>query len=98
MQKEVFGNGRVALKFGAQKINLHLKGHEIDPKANAPTPGSADLCFITDTPIDEVLAELQAKSVTLLETKVARTGANGQIISVYFRDPDLNLIELSNYV
>ncbi|PZF71802.1 VOC family protein [Taibaiella soli] len=98
MEREVFGNGRIALKFGNQKINLHLKGHEIDPKADKPTPGAADLCFITDTLIDEVIAELIAQNVPLLETKVPRTGANGPIVSVYFRDPDLNLIELSNYV
>ncbi len=98
MQVETFGDKRKALKFGEQKINLHLKGKEIDPKADRPTPGSADLCFITDTPIAEVQEELIGKSIKLIESQVERTGATGKIISIYFRDPDLNLIEVSNYV
>ena len=98
MQVETFGQGRKALKFGVQKINLHEAGNEFEPKANTPVPGSADLCFITSTPIDEVEAILHARNVPLIESQVERTGATGKIISIYFRDPDLNLIEVSNYM
>ena len=91
-----FGQGRRALKFGNQKINLHLSGHEIDPCAAAPTPGSADLCFITTTPLSEVIAHLEENSIPIIEANVERTGATGKLRSVYFRDPDYNLIELSN--
>ncbi|NIG55546.1 VOC family protein [Chitinophaga sp. Cy-1792] len=98
MEPETFGAGRTALKFGNQKINLHQRGKEIDPKAAFPTPGSADLCFIADTPIDEVVALLKEKHITILEEKVPRTGALGPIVSVYFRDPDNNLVEVSNYL
>ncbi len=97
MEVVTFAGGRKALAFGQQKINLHPHGREFEPKAQAPTPGSADLCFITDTPLDEVIAHLQACGVPVLEGPVARTGAVGPITSVYFRDPDLNLIEVSNY-
>jgi catechol 2,3-dioxygenase-like lactoylglutathione lyase family enzyme len=97
MQVQTFGEGRKALKFGYQKINLHQSGKEFEPKANIPTPGSADLCFITDTPLEEVILFLKARNVPILEGPVARTGALGKIKSVYFRDPDLNLIEVSNY-
>ena len=95
---QTFGDGRKALTFGSQKINLHQKGKEIDPKAQVPTPGSSDLCFVTDTPIDDVEKELLGKNVVLIESKVERTGATVKILSIYFRDPDLNLIELSNYL
>ncbi|SFO45098.1 Catechol 2,3-dioxygenase [Chitinophaga sp. YR627] len=98
MQAETFGQGRKALKFGIQKINLHEAGNEFEPKANTPVPGSADLCFITTTPIDEVEAILHARNVPLIESQVERTGATGKIISIYFRDPDQNLIEVSNYM
>jgi len=98
MQAETFGQGRQALKFGIQKINLHEAGNEFEPKANTPVPGSADLCFITTTPIDEVEAILHARNVPLIESQVERTGATGKIISIYFRDPDQNLIEVSNYM
>lgn len=97
MEVQTFGEGRKALKFGYQKINLHQSGKEFEPKANIPTPGSADLCFITDTPLEEVILFLKARNVPILEGPVARTGALGKIKSVYFRDPDLNLIEVSNY-
>jgi catechol 2,3-dioxygenase-like lactoylglutathione lyase family enzyme len=93
-----FGEGRKALGFGSQKINLHEAGHEFEPKANHPTPGSADLCFIVNTPLAEVIAELEGHQVSIIEGPVKRTGATGTILSVYFRDPDLNLIELSNFV
>ena len=92
-----FGNGRKALAFGDQKINLHEYGHEFDPKAHRPTPGSADLCLIAAEPLTDVLSHLQTCHVHLLEGPVQRTGAQGPIVSVYFRDPDLNLIEVSSY-
>ncbi|MBC9911914.1 VOC family protein [Chitinophaga varians] len=98
MELQTFANNRKALKFGQQKINLHQKGQEFEPKATHPTPGSADLCFITETPIREVKEELIGKNIPLLESEVQRTGANGPIISIYFRDPDGNLIEVSNYI
>jgi catechol 2,3-dioxygenase-like lactoylglutathione lyase family enzyme len=98
MEVVTFGNGRKALAFGQQKINLHASGKEFTPHAKAPTPGSADLCFITDTPLAAVIAELKQQQVNILEGPVERTGAQGKILSVYFRDPDENLIEVSNYV
>ena len=90
--------GRTALRFGEQKINLHQRGHEFNPKAARPTPGSADLCFITLTPLEEVLEYLAALKVHVEEGPVERTGAVGKLRSVYIRDPDQNLIEISNYV
>lgn len=98
MEVVTFGEGRKALCFGNQKINLHEAGKEFEPKANQPTPGSADLCFIIDVLISEVVRHLQQNGIEILEGPVWRTGATGQILSVYFRDPDLNLIELSNYL
>lgn len=95
MSLESFGAGRKALRFGNQKINLHVKGHEFEPKAQLPTPGSLDLCFIAGVPLDEVIARLAEKSVPILEGPVMRTGATSRIRSVYVRDPDLNLIEIS---
>jgi catechol 2,3-dioxygenase-like lactoylglutathione lyase family enzyme len=97
MKVVVFGGGRKALSFGAQKINLHQKGKEYEPKALKPTPGSGDLCFITSVPMSEVIAHLTSCGIEIIEGPVRRTGATGPIISVYFRDPDLNLIEVSNY-
>lgn len=94
----VFGENRKALTFGNQKINLHQKGKEFEPKAEHPTCGSADLCFISETDIHEVLQELKKKNIEIIEGIVERTGALGKIQSVYFRDPDLNLIEVSNYL
>jgi catechol 2,3-dioxygenase-like lactoylglutathione lyase family enzyme len=96
MTRETFGAGRVALHFGLQKINLHPAGREFDPKAACPMPGSADLCFITKTPIEEVQAHLESCGIVIEEGPVARTGAQGPIVSLYLRDPDGNLIEVSN--
>ena len=98
MKVETFGAGRMALCFGAQKINLHQHGREFEPKAHAPAPGTQDICLITGVPISEVMAHLQQCGVTIEEGPVKRTGATGPINSVYFRDPDRNLIEVSNYL
>jgi catechol 2,3-dioxygenase-like lactoylglutathione lyase family enzyme len=93
-----FGAGRKALAFGSQKINLHEAGREFEPKAARPTPGSADLCLIADGPLAAAIAHLEACGVALLAGPVDRTGALGPIRSVYFRDPDDNLIEVSTYL
>ena len=98
MTVETFAEGRNALHFGDQKINLHLAGHEFEPKADTPVPGSGDLCFITKTPILEVVDTLKTHKVSIITGPVPRTGAIGDLISVYFRDPDGNLIEVSNRV
>ena len=92
-----FGDGRTALVFGQQKINLHQHGAEFEPKAARPTPGSADLCFVTDASPEAVLAHLTACEVPVLQGPVRRIGALGPMTSVYFRDPDENLIEVSSY-
>ena len=96
MDPVVFGEGRHALAFGAQKINLHEAGREFEPKAAAPTPGSADLCFLTNSSVAEVVEHLEASGVEIIEGPVRRMGATGPITSVYFRDPDGNLLEVSN--
>lgn len=93
-----FGLERKALRFGTQKINLHQAGKEIEPKAAIAVPGSADLCFISETPIDEVKSTLEEKGIVLLSGIEDRIGAVGSIRSVYFRDPDWNLIEVSEYL
>ena len=95
MTLETFGAGRRALRFGSQKINLHVQGREFEPKANTPVPGSLDLCFIADRPLDAVIARLQSLRVPIVEGPVLRTGAVSRLRSVYVRDPDLNLIEIS---
>ena len=97
MKEITFGQGRKALSFGNQKFNLHQKGKEFEPRAANPTPGSIDICLVTDTPILSVIAHLKSLAVEVEEGPVQRTGAQGPIMSVYFRDPDRNLIEVSNY-
>jgi catechol 2,3-dioxygenase-like lactoylglutathione lyase family enzyme len=97
MEAVTFGAGRTALTFGRNKINLHLAGHEFEPKADRPTPGSGDFCLITDDPLDQVIAELTAHGVPIELGPVERIGALGPMNSVYFRDPDQNLVEISHY-
>lgn len=93
-----FKQNRKALIFGVQKINLHQQEMEFEPKASRPTPGSADLCFITSTPINDVVSEILQAGISIVEGPVERTGATGEIMSIYIRDPDGNLIEISQYV
>lgn len=96
MEEVTFGSGRKAVGFGRSKINLHQAGREFEPKARRPTSGSADLCLIVDDPIDAVMRELRKAGVVVEEGPVRRTGATGALVSCYLRDPDGNLIELSN--
>lgn len=96
MEEITFSNNRKALKFGSQKINLHLKGHEFDPKAKRPTPGSADICLIVETSLHEVINRLRKYGIQIEEGPLERTGAQRSLISIYIRDPDGNLVELSN--
>ena len=97
MTRETFGQGRTALQFGRCKINLHQRGKEFEPKAAHPTPGSADLCLIAAVPLDAVIGHVKACGVPIEQGPVARTGATGPIQSIYLRDPDQNLIEISVY-
>ncbi|WP_432735957.1 VOC family protein [Maridesulfovibrio sp. FT414] len=97
MDVATFAGGRKSLHFGNQKINLHQAGKEFEPKADAPGPGSQDVCFVTDWPSAEIVAHLNKCGVTVEEGPVDRTGAVGPITSVYFRDPDGNLIEVASY-
>jgi catechol 2,3-dioxygenase-like lactoylglutathione lyase family enzyme len=97
MNTVAFGAGRFALSFGAQKINLHQAGREFEPKAKHPTPGSVDICLIAAVPLAQVIAHLENCGVPIIEGPTTRTGATGPIQSVYFRDPDSNLIEVSTY-
>jgi catechol 2,3-dioxygenase-like lactoylglutathione lyase family enzyme len=97
MREVTFAGGRKALAFGKQKINLHEQGREFEPKAARPTPGCADLCFITEEDVSSVIEHLRACGIDIIEGPVRRTGAMGPIVSVYFRDPDQNLIEVSTY-
>ncbi|AQW68591.1 VOC family protein [Pseudomonas putida] len=95
MKLENFGAGRLAMRFGEQKINVHVRGHEFEPKAHLPVPGALDLCFIASISLEEVVAHLKAQQWPIIEGPVQRTGATGPIRSIYVRDPDLNLIEIS---
>jgi catechol 2,3-dioxygenase-like lactoylglutathione lyase family enzyme len=96
MEIVTFAGGRKALKFDDQKINLHQLGKEFEPKAANPSPGSADLCFLTDTPISEITEHLSRYNVKITDGPVERTGATGPILSIYLRDPDNNLLEIAN--
>ncbi|RXJ88050.1 VOC family protein [Arcobacter sp. CECT 8985] len=98
MKKEIFKNSRIALKFGNQKINLHKLGNEFEPKAQNVKEGSADLCFIIEQKLEDIIDYLKENNINIEEGIVSRTGANGNIKSIYIRDPDKNLIELSNYL
>ena len=96
MEVVTFGAGRTALRFGQQKINLHEVGKEYKPNAARPTPGSGDLCFLSDRPLAEWINHLRALGVTIEEGPAKKTGALGPIESIYVRDPDRNLVEISN--
>ena len=98
MRLERYGEGRIALAFGNHKFNVHPPGFDASIKARVPTPGSLDLCFIADRPLAEVVARLQACDIPIEEGPVARSGATGPIRSVYVRDPDANLIEISERI
>ena len=97
MEVQTFAGGRTALRVGVQKINLHQAGAEFEPKAATPTPGSADICLIARTPLETVMLHLTACEIPTVDGPVERTGATGPIRSVYIRDPDQNLVEISNY-
>lgn len=97
MRESKFADNRTALHFGRMKINLHQQGHEFEPKALYPTPGSADLCFIVEQSLEEVMAILQEHHIPLERKPSSRNGACGKMTSIYIRDPDNNLIELANY-
>ena len=97
MEPVTFAAGRRGLAFGRQKLNLHQAGREFEPKALRPAPGAIDLCFIASTPLDDVVAQLKSQGVAIIEGPVPKTGALGPMTSVYFRDPDGNLVEVSNY-
>ena len=97
MEAVTFAGGRRALSFGRQKLNLHQSGREYEPKALKPAPGAIDLCLITETPVAQVIEHLKGHGVHIVQGPVEKTGATGPITSVYFRDPDGNLVEVSNY-
>ena len=97
MEPVTFAGGRRGLAFGRQKLNLHQSGREYEPKALRPAPGAIDLCFIASTPLPDVIEALRAEKVAIIQGPVAKTGALGPMQSVYFRDPDGNLVEVSNY-
>ena len=97
MEPVTFAGGRRGLSFGRQKFNLHQAGREFEPKALKPAPGTMDFCLITEAPLAEVMESLKSHGVAIIEGPVDKTGATGPIKSVYFRDPDGNLVEVSNY-
>src|SRR5258706_2291018 len=97
MKVVTFGEGRTALAFGRQKLNLHLYGREFEPKALKPTPGSMDLCFITETPLAEVIEHVKSCGVKIAQGPVPKTRATAPMSSIYMREPDGNLVEVSNY-
>lgn len=97
MREITFGKGRKAILCGNQKINLHEIGKEFEPKAFHPLPGSMDICFITDEPLEEMMDQLNVHKIEIIEGPVEKTGAKGKLLSIYIRDPDQNLIEISNY-
>lgn len=98
MTREEFGEGRLALRFSDQKINLHQAGAEFRPHAATPLPGTADLCLLIDGPIADAIAHLEREGISIEEGPVDRTGAVGPLRSVYIRDPDGNLVELAQQV
>jgi catechol 2,3-dioxygenase-like lactoylglutathione lyase family enzyme len=98
MRLESFGAGRISFHFGNQKINVHVRGAEFEPKAHLPVPGALDLCFIAAVPLDDVIEHLKRAKCPIVEGPVERTGATRKIRSVYIRDPDLNLIEISELI
>ena len=98
MQMRTFGQGRVALFFGHHKINLHKAGEELLPHAEHPTRGSADMCFLTNTSVEKAMRELRSHNVPIEEGPVHRSGSQGDILSIYIRDPDGNLIEIANRI
>ncbi|WP_102348896.1 VOC family protein [Bacillus sp. Marseille-P3661] len=97
MEVQVYGGKWKTMAFGQQRINLHELGSEVPIRAQNPTPGSADICLIASTPIEEVIQHVKAKGVEIEEGPIMRAGALGQLESIYFRDPDNNLVEVSNY-
>jgi catechol 2,3-dioxygenase-like lactoylglutathione lyase family enzyme len=96
MTPVTFGEGRVALKFGNQKINLHALGHEFEPKAANAAPGTADLCFVTPVALPKAMSHVESCGVEIIDGPVPRSGAMGPLLSFYFRDPSGNLIEMAN--
>ena len=98
MEQQTYSDGRKALIFGDQKINLHEAGKEFKPHAQNPLPGSADLCFITRTPMQQVISHLTTCNVSIIEGPLEKSGASGPLLSIYIRDPDNNLIEIANEI